>query len=178
MPWSLKVFLEQRFSEVFTGGKLGMDRRWEDLDGSWRNAASPDFVRGFLLGHAIDSLIPERTHVGLASARGCLLAKLPAEGTSRVAGNCQKQPYQAREEPCFSIVGQASLPVIDARSATVTKVQARAGHARELLISKFGRHLSQFPRDWLGSASPIDDRQGRLSHYFLAYLYAPRSKNR
>ena len=40
-------------------------------------------------------------------------------------------------------MGQASLPVIDARSATVTKGPSSAGHAREL-ISKLGRNFSEF----------------------------------
>ena len=41
-------------------------------------------------------------------------------------------------------MGQASPPVIDARSATITKLHRSPGDARELIL-KHGRHFSEFP---------------------------------
>jgi len=62
-------------------------------------------------------------------------------------------------------VGQASLPVIDARSATITKIHRSIGPANEP-VWKLGYHLCEFLRHWFGGASRVYDRQGRLSHYF------------
>src|SRR5215472_6826443 len=77
----------------------------------------------------------------------------------------------------FSIVGQASLPVIDARSASKPMpgeaTEMATEPADQLSIAGAGVDFGN------GRAARIYDRQGRLSHYFSPCVYASRApKNR
>ncbi len=68
--------LRQRFAEFSGVGKLGMNRRWEDLGGSWTYTASPDFVCGRLGGE--HPLTEGQPHMSFLRHQGIYCAAFPS----------------------------------------------------------------------------------------------------
>ena len=107
-----ECLLGQSLLEFSSVGKLGVKRRWEDLGGSWRDAASLDFVRGCLARE--HPLTEAQPHMSFLRHQGIYCVSPSSRLRNALAawpGNCQTPPNENREQSCFSIVGQASLPV-------------------------------------------------------------------